>query len=212
MQNSILRRLHISWNLIKTSYLGRHLIIMVFLSQPSSTLRTINMTIFSDNVTTSWSNDSSGNSTEGICVDWLDAQHALFQLANLCMVISFLTPSNFRHHSFFLRLMLNFGFLFIVIWSSLFICMPDVLTWNLVFMFVNTCHLAYLGYQIIPSRFSKTCEDLYLKTFKPLKVTRKQFQKIAEFGNILVLAKGAVYAKEGNSRCGQKLSMLLKGR
>ena len=162
--------------------------------------------------TTLFLNETPSNATDGICVDWLDAQHVLFQLANLCMVISFLTPSNFKHHCFFLRLMLNFGFLFLVIWSAVFICMPDVLAWNIVFLSVNMFHLAYLGYQIIPQRFSKTCEDAYAKIFKPLKVSRKQFRDIAEFGNILVLAKGAVYAKEGQSRCGQKLSMLLKGR
>ena len=181
-------------------------------SLPNTSTHSVDMTPLSINITTNWTNETANNATDGMCVDWMDAQHALFQLANLCMIISFLTPSNFRHHSFFLRLMLNFGFLFIVIWSSVFICMPDVLAWNLVFMFINTIHLAYLGYRIIPPRFSKTCEELYTKAFKPLKVTRKQFKDIAEFGNILVLAKGAVYAREGNSRCGQKLSMLLKGR
>ena len=185
---------------------------MIYYSQVPKAMVDIKPMTISVNNTTGYFNETFANTTGGVCVDWLDAQHALFQLANLCMVISFLTPSNFRHHCFFLRLMLNFGFLFLVIWSAVFICMPDVLAWNLVFMLVNMLHLAYLGFQIIPQRFSKTCEDVYAKTFKPLKVSRRQFRDIAEFGNILVLAKGAVYAKEGSSRCGQKLSMLLKGR
>ena len=185
---------------------------MIDYSQVPKTMADLKPTTFTPINTTIFFNETSGNTTDGTCVAWLDAQHALFQLANLCMVISFLTPSNFKHHCFFLRLMLNFGFLFLVIWSAVFICMPDVFAWNLVFLFVNMFHLAYLGYQIIPQRFSKTCEDVYAKTFKPLKVSRRQFRDIAQFGNILVLAKGAVYAKEGNSRCGQKLSMLLKGR
>ncbi|XP_053396631.1 blood vessel epicardial substance-like [Mercenaria mercenaria] len=158
---------------------------------------------------------TNGNNTElepGFCGDWLDAQHALFQLANLCMLISFLTPTNFKYHCFFLRIMLNFGFLLSVIWGAVFVCMTDIVIWNAIFLCVNSVHLVYLGYKVVPERFPKALEDVYSHTFKPLKVTRKQFKEITDFGSMQVLGKGAVYAKQDQTKTGQKLSILLKGR
>ncbi|KAK3600504.1 hypothetical protein CHS0354_007884 [Potamilus streckersoni] len=153
-----------------------------------------------------------GNIWSGHCSDWKEAQHALFQLGNLCMIISFLTPSGFRYHTFFLRFMLNIGFVFSIIWAGFFICMMDILIWNFVFFILNSAHVIYLGYRMFPVRFSKTLEEVYAKMFKPLKVNRKQFRDLSQFANILLLAKGSVYAKEGNSKIGQKLSVLIKGR
>ena len=37
---------------------------------------------------------------------------------------------------------------------------------------------------------------VYAKIFKPLKVSRGQFRDIAEFRSMLMLAEGAVHAKE----------------
>lgn len=148
----------------------------------------------------------------GYCSDWLDAQHAVFQLANLCMLISFLTPTNFKYHCFFLRIMLNLGFLLCLIWGAVFVCLSDMVIWNAIFLFVNSTHLVYIGYKIMPERFPKALEDVYSHTFKPLKVTRKQFKDITEFGDMQLLGKGATYAKQDQTKTGQRLSILLKGR
>lgn len=157
-------------------------------------------------------NNSGEETTEGYCTDWLDAQHAVFQLSNLCMLISFLTPIRFKYHCFFLRIMLNFGFLLCIIWSSAFVCMPDVVIWSSIFLVINSVYLLYIGYMEVPVRFSKTLEDVYLHSFKPLRVTRKQFKELADFGTMQLLGKGVYYAKQNQSKTGQKLSLLLKGR
>ena len=146
------------------------------------------------------------------CEDWRDAQHAVFQLAHLCILIAFLTPSNFKHHCFFLRIMLCIGYLLVVIWSVLFMCMTDVLSWNAVFLLANITHLFHLGYRVMPDRFTKTLDEVYNHSFKPLRITRKQFKHLVEFGNMVLLPKGALYAKRGRHKIGQKLSILLKGR
>lgn len=157
------------------------------------------------------SENSSEHQSE-FCSDWLDAQHAVFQLSQLCMLISFLTPTNFKYHCFFLRIMLNFGFLLCVIWGAVFVCMSDIVIWNAIFLCVNSIHVVYLGYKAMPERFPKATEDVYAHTFKPLKVTRKQFKEITDFGNLQLLGKGAIYAKQDQTKTGQKLSILLKGR
>ena len=156
------------------------------------------------------------NSSDGLdelhCSGWGDAQHALFQLANLCMLLSFLTPYKFRYHSFFLRIMINVCFFLTVIWSALFACMVDMLIWNSLFVIVNSVQLCYIGYNIVPDKFSNALEDEYTHMFKPLKVTRTQFKGIADLGAMHLLGKGTMYAKQDQSTTGQKLSILLKGR
>lgn len=158
------------------------------------------------------SNSSMDTSDDSHCNSWGEAQHAVFQLANLCMLISFLTPHNFRYHTFFLRVMINFCYLLTVIWSSVFVCMLDVLIWNSAFVVLNSVHLCYIGYKILPDRFSKALEDVYTHTFKPLKATRKQFKGIADLGAMQLLGKGSSYAKQDQTKTGKKLSILLKGR
>ncbi|KAL4233329.1 hypothetical protein ACF0H5_008011 [Mactra antiquata] len=157
-------------------------------------------------------NETSEDLDGGHCEGWMTAQHAVFQLSNLCILISFLTPIRFKYHFFFLRIMLNFGFLIFIIWSAAFVCMPDVVIWNSVFIVINSGYIIYIGYMEVPVRFSKTLEDVYLHSFKPLKVTRKQFKELADFGTMQLLGKGVVYARQDQSKTGQKLSLLLKGR
>ncbi|CAC5409868.1 BVES [Mytilus coruscus] len=159
-------------------------------------------------------NLSVGGTDVGIfsCSDWQDAQHALFQLANFCLIISFLTPSSFKHHAFFLRLVISFGYLFFGLWAGVFVCMPDVLAWNVGFLLVNFAHVMYLGYQMCPTRLGHFTKELYQKMFKPLNVDRKRFKALTHIGDTYLLTKGTYYATEGRTKCGNKLSILLKGR
>lgn len=99
----------------------------------------------------------------GSCHNWQEAQHTLFQLANLCMVVSFLTPASFRFHVLFLRCLLLLAFLLFLLWAGLFICMPDVLGWNLVFFLLNGAHIVWLLYRHLPSRLPVSHTALYTK-------------------------------------------------
>ncbi|CAG2199990.1 BVES [Mytilus edulis] len=167
-----------------------------------------------NNYTSNCTNMSVGGTADGTfsCSDWQDAQHALFQLANFCLIISFLTPSSFKHHAFFLRLVISFGYLFFGLWAGVFVCMPDVLAWNLGFLLVNFVHVMYLGYQMCPTRLGHLTKELYEKMFKPLNVDRKRFKALTNIGDTYLLTKGTYYATEGRTKCGNKLSILLKGR
>lgn len=166
------------------------------------------MTIILPNAT----NGSGAAIMEGYCSDWLDAQHAVFQLSNLCILISLLTPTSFKFHCFFLRIMLNFGFLLCIIWGAVFACKLDTVIWNSVFLTINSVHLVYIGYKVVPQRFAKTLDQIYVHSFRPLKVSRKQFKVLTDFGHMQLLGKGAIYAKQDHTKTGQKLSILLKGR
>lgn len=109
--------------------------------------------------------DAKVNAEEwGSCRDWQDAQHTLFQLANLCAAISLLTPSSFRYHLLFLRCFLLAAFLFFVLWASLFVCMLDILIWNCVFFVINLIHVICLAYHNIPV----SCFISFLFTLVPI--------------------------------------------
>lgn len=99
----------------------------------------------------------------GSCHDWQAAQHTLFQLANLCVAVSFLTTASFRFHVLFLRCILLLAFLLFLLWAGLFICMPDVLGWNLVFFLLNGAHIAWLVYRHLPSRLPLSHCAIYAK-------------------------------------------------
>ncbi|XP_052810889.1 blood vessel epicardial substance-A-like isoform X2 [Mya arenaria] len=157
-------------------------------------------------------NDSSISAQIKPCEKWTNAQHAVFQLANLCFLISLLTPYTFKYHSLFLRVMLNVGYVLTLIWASVFVCMSDVVIWSTVILAVNSAHIVYLTYVSVPHRFSKALEHVYLRTFKPLKVTRKQFKGLADLGTMHLQGKGSFYARQKQTPTGHKLSVLLKGR
>nr|KAG5704017.1 hypothetical protein BaRGS_032106 [Batillaria attramentaria] len=137
--------------------------------------------------------DSNGIGEMGSCHDWQDAQHTLFQLANLCMAASFLTPVSFRFHVLFLRCLLLVAFLLFVLWAGLFICMADILGWNIVFFLLDAGHVAWLFYRHLPTRMPLTHTSLYTKVFKPIRVTQAEFLDLCEVGRVQNLCRGGLY-------------------
>ncbi|XP_067676720.1 blood vessel epicardial substance-like [Haliotis asinina] len=148
----------------------------------------------------------------GKCYTWEDAQHTVFQLANLCMAISFLTPSSFQYHVFFLRCLLLVGFVFFLLWAGLFVCMLDILVWNAIFVAVNLGHIGYLTYVNFPVKMHDQMEDIYSKLFRPLKMSRQEFALICKLGTMMTVPKGSIYAVEGITNIGDKVSILVKGK
>ncbi|KAK7493115.1 hypothetical protein BaRGS_00015636, partial [Batillaria attramentaria] len=156
--------------------------------------------------------DSNGIGEMGSCHDWQDAQHTLFQLANLCMAASFLTPVSFRFHVLFLRCLLLVAFLLFVLWAGLFICMADILGWNIVFFLLDAGHVAWLFYRHLPTRMPLTHTSLYTKVFKPIRVTQAEFLDLCEVGRVQNLCRGGLYAVENVTPCAQRVAILMRGR
>lgn len=146
------------------------------------------------------------------CRAWQDAQHALFQLANLCAAVSLLTPGSFRYHLLFLRCLLLVAFFLFVLWAGLFVCMVDVLIWNGIFLLVDLVHIIGLAYHNFPGKFSASLADYYSRRLKPLRVSTRDYSDLCSVGEILPLRMGCHYAQEGFTDGGRKLSVLLRGR
>lgn len=158
-------------------------------------------------------NDSMKNGTfDNGCERYEDAQHVLFQLANFILVLSFLAPSSYRFHTLLLRSFVSAGSLLIVFWAGMITCYPDVLGWNLVFLFVNSVYLAWIMYKHYPPKIHKDLETLYVKVFKPFKVTRKSFVALTDIGELRSMVEGEEYATEMVTQCNQFLSIVVRGR
>ncbi|GFO01649.1 blood vessel epicardial substance [Plakobranchus ocellatus] len=166
----------------------------------------------SSSSSSSSSSASESNEWGVTCRDWQEAQHALFQLANLCAAISLLTPGSFRHHLLFLRCLLLVAFFLFALWAGLFVCMVDVLIWNGIFLLVDLVHIVGLAYHNFPSKFSASVAEFYKRRLKPLKVCRRDYSDLCAAGEVLPLRLGSQYAMEGYTDSGHKLSVLLRGR
>ena len=146
------------------------------------------------------------------CVDWQDGQHFLFQLSNLCFAVSFLAPNSFRYHGLFLRLLLCLGYVFFVVWAGVIICLPELLAWTLGFLAANVIHVLVIIYKLYPVMIRSELEEVYIRLFKPIKVSRGHFRELTKLGDLLEFPKGAYYALQGTSHCGRKVALLLTGR
>lgn len=54
--------------------------------------------------------------------------------------------------------------------------------------------------------------DLYLRLFKPLRVSKKHFSELTRDARILLLEAGEPYALEEVSPADERLSILLRGK
>ncbi|XP_013793627.1 blood vessel epicardial substance-like [Limulus polyphemus] len=177
-----------------------------------SLLDTLQLRNFSDrNIT--WEMASNRSIRRGLyCEEWEDAQHVLFQVANLCFAAAFLVPPKFRLALLLMRGVLTIGFLFVTLWACVNICAPDIFAWNVTFMLTNFCHILFLTYVSIPTRIQPEMLELYNKVFTPLKVEKMNFKELVNSAKILSLKPGELYALERVTIAGKQLSMLLSGK
>lgn len=78
------------------------------------------------------------------CAKWVEAQQDLFQAANLCFAVAFLIPKSFKQSILCVRALAAAGFLLLAAWAGTELCAPDVLTWNIVLVIVNSVHTILL--------------------------------------------------------------------
>ncbi|KAL1497062.1 hypothetical protein ABEB36_008087 [Hypothenemus hampei] len=146
------------------------------------------------------------------CKEWTPAQHNLFQTANFFFAAAFLVPGSFKQSVLLVRALLSFGYFFLAIWGGLEVCAPDVLLWNIIIVILNCTHTALLTWRFLPSTLTLDLTELYIKVFKPLRVSKKHFKELVKEANVENLECGDIYAVENSSPADERLSILLKGR
>ena len=64
-----------------------------------------------------------------VCTHWQEAQHALYQMANLCLALAFLTPHTFTLHHVITRAAASLAFALLAALSAFVHCQPDTIIW-----------------------------------------------------------------------------------
>ncbi|XP_034945680.1 popeye domain-containing protein 3-like isoform X2 [Chelonus insularis] len=143
---------------------------------------------------------------------WQQPQHFLFQLANLCFVLSYSAPSS-KKGILFMHSALIIGFMLLSGWAWHVICAPDIFSWNFSFLVLNIGQLVYIVYQMRPVRFDSELEEVYHTLFYPFKVSRMQFKRLVspEFATIMSLHAGEAYAMQNLTKT-DRLGLLLSGK
>ncbi|XP_021936877.1 blood vessel epicardial substance-A-like isoform X2 [Zootermopsis nevadensis] len=146
------------------------------------------------------------------CVEWEAAQHNLFQTANLFFAAAFIVPRSFKQSLLLLRAFLCVGFSLSALWAGIHVCAPDAFAWSVGLVFLNAVHTAILTCRFLPPPLSVELTELYLKLFKPLRVSKKHFKELTREGQLLHLEPGETYAVEEVTPADERLSVLLKGK
>ncbi|XP_067011153.2 popeye domain-containing protein 2-like [Anabrus simplex] len=146
------------------------------------------------------------------CLEWEAAQHNLFQTANIFFAAAFLVPRSFKQSLLLLRALLCVGFFLSALWAGIHVCSPDVFAWNVGLVFLNALHTALLACRFLPPPLSLELTELYLKLFKPLRVSKKHFKELTKEGQVLRLEPGETYAVEEVTSADERLSVLLRGK
>ncbi|XP_054723823.1 popeye domain-containing protein 3-like [Uloborus diversus] len=157
----------------------------------------------------SWSNGT----TMGECpAEERQPQHVLYQLANICFIISFLAPGDPKG-LLFMHALLIFGFLLYSAWAWNIICAPNIFSWNFFFVLLNLGQILYILYTMRKVKFPLELEDIYRTVFQPLQVSRLTFQKLVspECAQMMSLHPGEAYAMQGLTRT-DRLGLLVSGR
>ncbi|XP_054263535.1 popeye domain-containing protein 3-like [Macrosteles quadrilineatus] len=153
-----------------------------------------------------------GMESLGWCEEWREPQHIVFQLANICCMLSYSSPTN-RYGIVFMHFLLIIGYFMFCVWAWSIVCAPDVFVWNLCFTLLNLFQLIYVLYQMRPVKFDPELEEVYHTLFRPFKVTRMQFKKLVcnDLAQIMSLHAGEAYAMQNLTRT-DRLGLLLTGK
>ncbi|XP_042911069.1 popeye domain-containing protein 3 [Parasteatoda tepidariorum] len=180
---------------------------------------TLNPNISMENASYNFSDKENFNSTSSAFLNWTycfyyltaTPNHALFQIANVFLFLSYLAPVGV-HGLLFLRSCLMLGSLFFALWGWIVLCAFDTFLWNAVFTLINFIHVIILLYILRPVKFNRKLEEIYKELFQPLRVSRHQFKRIVHcMREIKSLKPKDPYCVENVTKV-DRLSLVISGR
>ncbi|VVC43581.1 RmlC-like jelly roll fold,Popeye protein [Cinara cedri] len=143
---------------------------------------------------------------------WIPTQQSLFQFSNICFLTAFIVPRSYKFSLLSLRALLFVGFIISGLWSSTDVCAVDALIWYALLALINGVHTLKLCKKLLPPALSVELMELYVRVFKPLKVSQKHFRELTREAIIVEMTPGECYAVEEVTACDERLSILLRGR
>lgn len=155
---------------------------------------------------------TTGGMEKKLSCQWETAQHGLFQFSNMCFLSAFIIPRHYKSGILLFRILLCLSFLVTAIWAGVHFCALDWFIWSSGLAVTNGVHVIVLSFKFLPPALSLELTELYIRMFKPLKVSKKHFKELTKEACLLRFAPGETYAVEKVTAADERLSILLKGR
>ena len=153
---------------------------------------------------------ASNNSTNVVECYEVPAHHILFQMANICFILSYSIP-NGKYCILFMHSLLTLGCFLVSTWAWNLVCDSSLFGWYFTFMVINLGQTFYLLYCLRQIKFPKELDEIYETLFEPIMVSRALFKKLASIGQIMILHAGEAYAMENLTRT-DRLGLLISGK
>lgn len=145
------------------------------------------------------------------------ATSILFQLSHIVLLLAYLTPNIGSYGVLAMHSILALGHFLLTIWAYGVACyraqFPTLIGWSIAYLLVNTFRAGFILYgHMVKNRLSlPELTLLYETLFKPIRVTKADFQKLVSKGRLVSLAIGEIYAIEGVTET-NRLALLVAGK
>ena len=103
-----------------------------------------------------------------LCQSWDPLHHISYQAANFLLLVSSMSSN-----SQLMRIMMALSFSILTLWGWSVSCSVDTTAWNLLLTITNITWCVWRGRSVTLTR---DMEALFAQMFKPLRISRKQFQ------------------------------------
>ncbi|OTF71792.1 popeye domain-containing protein 3-like protein [Euroglyphus maynei] len=135
----------------------------------------------------------------------------IYQLAYICLLIAYLTPSG-KYCLLFIHFILAIAHLLLIIWiSNICFTIASLLGWSITFLSVNIVRIGNELYNTRYIKFNKELEQTYNDLFAILGISRESFKRLISQGKLITLHSGESYATE-NVTANNRLSLLISGK
>lgn len=84
-----------------------------------------------------------------LCENWSKPNHILFQMANICLLLTNLAPNGI-YGIIYIRMCLFFGSMCFGLWGWLVLCSPDTTLWNILFTLINLFYTVHMVWSLYP--------------------------------------------------------------
>ncbi|OQR79960.1 blood vessel epicardial substance-like [Tropilaelaps mercedesae] len=151
-------------------------------------------------------------SSSRACGAWNTGQHNLFQTAEVALILGSVVPHRFQMSTLIARGLLTVAFLLLAGWGTFVVCAWDIALWSLIHLLINGAYFAFLLWKNIPPPVDGELRLLYEKSFQPLLVEKRLFNRLVKHAAKLELEYGKRYSVEGITMADERVSILLSGR
>ena len=104
--------------------------------------------------------------------------------------------------------------LILTLWwaSEIVVCKaPSLIIWNFAFILINSCYVCALIKKHFPTFLSAEMLEFYELIFKPLQISKTDFQNFVKYGKTETYSFGRHFSQEHRTNVDKKLYILLSG-